>query len=156
MTIGERIRYAREKKGITQTELANLVKSTKQNIYKYENGIITNIPSDKIEMIAAVLCVSPAYLMGWIKDSVYIEGISDGDYYLTSHEKDVINSYRNHPEMQPAVDTLLGIEKDKSELIEVQVAARSKDGKVKPHTEYITKEENEAEDALLQDADENL
>jgi len=65
MTIGDRIRKTRENLKISQTELANLSNTTKQNIYKYENGIITNIPSDKIETIAKILRVSPAYLMGW-------------------------------------------------------------------------------------------
>lgn len=65
MTIGERIKQLRTEKGITQTELANIASTTKQNIYKYENGIITNIPSDKIEAISRYFQVSPAFLMGW-------------------------------------------------------------------------------------------
>lgn len=65
MTIGERIKTLRESIGISQTELALAVGSTKQNIYKYENNIISNIPSDKIEAIAKALHTTPAYLMGW-------------------------------------------------------------------------------------------
>jgi repressor LexA len=65
MTKGERIKKVRESLGISQTELAEKVSSTKQNIYKYENDIITNIPSDKIEAIAEALHTTPAYLMGW-------------------------------------------------------------------------------------------
>ena len=65
MKVGERIKLRREDIGMTQTELAEKVQSTKQSIYKYENGIISNIPSDKIEAIANALGVSPAYLMGW-------------------------------------------------------------------------------------------
>lgn len=65
MTIGDRIKQAREKKGISQTELAESIGASKQTLYKYEMGIITNIPSDKIEAIARKLEVSPAYLMGW-------------------------------------------------------------------------------------------
>ena len=65
MTIGERIKAIRLDKGITQTDLANAAKISKQNLYKYENGIITNIPSDKIEAIAKFLGVSPAKIMGW-------------------------------------------------------------------------------------------
>lgn len=65
MTIGERIKKRREILGIAQTELAEKVKMSKQTIYKYENGIITNIPSDKIEAIAKALDVSPGHLMGW-------------------------------------------------------------------------------------------
>ena len=31
---------------------------------------------------------------------------------LSEHEKQLISAYRSHPEMQPAVDTLLGIEQE--------------------------------------------
>lgn len=64
-TIGDRIKIMRERRNITQQELASTINSTKQTIYKYENNIITNIPSDKLEKISAALDVSPAYLMGW-------------------------------------------------------------------------------------------
>ena len=57
MKVGERIKLRREDIGMTQTELAEKVQSTKQSIYKYENGIISNIPSDKIEAIANALGV---------------------------------------------------------------------------------------------------
>lgn len=35
MTIGERIKTLRTEKGMTQTELAELLQTTKQNIFKY-------------------------------------------------------------------------------------------------------------------------
>ena len=63
--IGLRIKELRHKAGLTQTDLAKLIGVSKQNLYKYENGIITNIPSDKIEALAHVLNTTPAYLMGW-------------------------------------------------------------------------------------------
>ena len=69
MTVGERIKLARETKNLTQTDLANACKISKQTLYKYENNIITNIPSDKIEVIANYLSISPAYLMGWETDN---------------------------------------------------------------------------------------
>ena len=65
MTVGDRIRKQRELLGISQTELAEKIKVSKQTLYKYEKNIITNIPSDKIEEISKVLNVSEAYLMGW-------------------------------------------------------------------------------------------
>ena len=117
MTVGERIKLAREAKGLSQTELANALKIKKQNLYKYENNIITNIPSDKIEAIAEKLNVSPGYLMGWEKQ------IYKTNYTLTAHEADVISAYRQKPDMQPAVDKLLGIETDTIPSI---TAARSK------------------------------
>ena len=65
MTIGDRIKKQRELLGISQVERAEKIKVSKQTLYKYENNIITNIPSDKIEIIGKVLEVSPSYLMGW-------------------------------------------------------------------------------------------
>ena len=37
MNIGSKIKQLREENGITQTELAERIGTTKQNIYKYEN-----------------------------------------------------------------------------------------------------------------------
>ena len=65
----DRIRKSRKTARLTQTELADAIGSTKQNIYKYEMGIVTNIPLDKIEALAKALDVEPAYLMGWEDDS---------------------------------------------------------------------------------------
>lgn len=65
MTIGNRIKTAREAKGLTQEELGAACGTTKQSIFKYETGIVTNIPLDRIEKIAEILEVSPASLMGW-------------------------------------------------------------------------------------------
>lgn len=65
MTIGQRIKEMRLDKNLTQDELAARIHTTKQTIHKYENGIITNIPSSKIEAIANALNTTPDYLMGW-------------------------------------------------------------------------------------------
>lgn len=68
MTIGERIKNRRTSLGISQVSLADKVSISKQSLYKYENGIITNIPSDKISQIADALDTTPSYLMGWDKE----------------------------------------------------------------------------------------
>lgn len=65
MTIGDRIKTTRKAMGMTQTELGKKCGVTKQAIFKYENDIITNIPLDKIQMIARALNVSAAWIMGW-------------------------------------------------------------------------------------------
>ena len=77
MSIGQRIKECRELLKMTQESLANKIGTTKQTIYKYENDIITNIPSDKIELIAKTLGTSPSYLMGWITN----DGELIVDYY---------------------------------------------------------------------------
>ncbi|WP_298034292.1 helix-turn-helix domain-containing protein [uncultured Dysosmobacter sp.] len=65
MDKGSRIKTAREAKNLTQEELGTLCGTTKQTIFKYENNIVTNIPTDRLEKLAEVLGVTPAYLMGW-------------------------------------------------------------------------------------------
>ena len=65
MTIGNRIKNLRVQRNLSQSELAEMIGTIKQTIYKYETGIITNIPTDKITQLAKIFKVSPAYLMGW-------------------------------------------------------------------------------------------
>jgi repressor LexA len=65
MSKGTRIRELRKSKGITQEEMAKRLHTTKQTISKYENGIVTNIPSDRVEEMARILETSPEYILGW-------------------------------------------------------------------------------------------
>lgn len=59
MTTGKRIKTLREQLQISQTELAESIHVSKQTLYKYENNIVTNIPSDKLELIADKLDTTP-------------------------------------------------------------------------------------------------
>ena len=70
MTTGTRIRQAREQLGMTQEELGAACGTTKQTIFKYEAGIVTNIPPDRVEKIAQALGLSPSYILGWTDDSL--------------------------------------------------------------------------------------
>lgn len=65
MSIGERIKALRLKRGMKQTGLADAVGIQKQTLYKYEKSVIVNIPLKTIEALARALDVSPAYLVGW-------------------------------------------------------------------------------------------
>lgn len=65
MSIAKNMRLARKNMGLTQEELAHKINVKKQTIQKYESGVISNVPSDKVEAIADVLNVSPIWLMGW-------------------------------------------------------------------------------------------
>ena len=94
MTVGERIKTLRERAGISQIDFATKINISKQNLYKYENNIITNIPSDKIEAAAKLCNVSPAYLMGWedaekIADNLYSVTISPEIQQLVSIVSDM-------------------------------------------------------------------
>lgn len=64
MLLSERIRQARELKGFSQRDLASAMHVTHTTIYKYENGVITNIPINRLEQFSNVLGVSKLWLIG--------------------------------------------------------------------------------------------
>lgn len=65
MGLKENIKSKRIERKMTLEDLAKSVGVSRQTIQRYESGVIGNIPSDKIELIARALDTSPAYLMGW-------------------------------------------------------------------------------------------
>lgn len=65
MGLKENIKSKRIERKMTLEDLAKSIGVSRQTIQRYESGVIGNIPSDKIELIARALDTSPAYLMGW-------------------------------------------------------------------------------------------
>ena len=87
---GSKIRKARSAAGLSQVKLAEMIGVSKQSMYKYESGIVTNIPFDKEEMIARICHVTPAYLLGWTEEDPDDETAAQkrlGDYFLALFEK---------------------------------------------------------------------
>lgn len=84
--IGSRIKKYREENGFTQEDLARAIGTSKQAIFKYEKGVVTNIPLDKVEMISAVLNVSPAELVGWVTETPKSS--------LSENEERLLEAYR--------------------------------------------------------------
>lgn len=72
---GNIIKNLRTERNLTQEEVGKIIGASKQTLHKYENGIITNIPQDKIEALANLFDVSPAYIMGWEKDKTDLSNI---------------------------------------------------------------------------------
>lgn len=65
MDVGARLKALRTKKDLTQEQVSKRMGIAKQTLFKYESGIITNIPSDKIEELAKIYDTTPAFIMGW-------------------------------------------------------------------------------------------
>ncbi len=105
MDISQRIKDLRQKSGMTQVELAQKIKVSKQTMFKYENGIITNIPSDKIQALSEIFNVSPSFLMGWKESQV-------DAFVVDDFEKNLIEAYRQS-DMKAAVNTLLKLKERK-------------------------------------------
>ena len=95
MSVGLRIKLAREQRNMTLEEVAKRCETTKQTIYKYENEIVTNIPYDKIVLLSKALDVTPSYLFGWDEKES-----SPSELQLTEGEKLLLELFRRVPEDQ--------------------------------------------------------
>lgn len=69
MTIGQRIKARRKELHISADELGKKLGKDRSTIFRYEKGDIENLPLDILKPIADALGVTPAYLMGWEKDT---------------------------------------------------------------------------------------
>ena len=105
MSVGQRIALAREQRNMTLEEVARLCETTKQTIFKYENGIVTNIPYEKIVLLSKALDVSPSYLFGWEE-----EKSSPSEPQLTEGEQLMLKLFRQIPkDRQPEAIALLQV-----------------------------------------------
>jgi repressor LexA len=67
--LAENLKKLRKKRKMTLEELAYAVGTSRQTIHRYETGAISNIPPEKIELLAKALMTTPSALMGWRDDS---------------------------------------------------------------------------------------
>ncbi len=95
MSIGKRIKEKRIEKGMTLEELGQKANVQRATVQRYESGVISNIPSDKIEMLAAALETTPSYLMGW-------------EYEETSKPSTTINNIEDFLEIEMQKIPLIG------------------------------------------------
>lgn len=125
MEIGCLLKEERLRNKLSQEEVAKAIGSTKQAVYKYENGIVTNIPLDKIEIMARLFGVTPAYLMGWGED----EKTSPNQLELTEGERVLIEVYRRaSDEVKPvlinAVKAIESMSAEKARFVEELLGKR--------------------------------
>jgi transcriptional regulator with XRE-family HTH domain len=98
MERGQKLKQLREAKNLLQTDAAKLIGTSKQSLFKYENDIITNIPSDIIEKMAKLYGTTPGYIMGW----------DDPDADQANEVAELYDAYINaSPEIRAAVNILL-------------------------------------------------
>lgn len=108
MTIGRNIYHARKLSGMTLEELSKHIGISRQTLSRYENGIIGNIPSDRIEKIAIALNVSPAQLMGWEEMS----GNPEEEYYTDPAVNEYAEQLRTNPKMKLLFDATKDMSKE--------------------------------------------
>lgn len=119
-TTSARLRTILAERGLKQTDLVRMcapyasefgIVMGKSAISQYVSG--KSVPAQRqLSVLGQALGVSEAWLMGFDvpRDREAPAGRTDlrGDS-LTPHERDVIDAYRAQPDMQPAVDRLLGV-----------------------------------------------
>lgn len=69
MKVGEMLKELRTNKNLSLDDVSKQLGIARQTLYKYEAGIITNIPLTRIEELAKIYRVEPGYIMGWKDDS---------------------------------------------------------------------------------------
>lgn len=69
-TPGDRIREMRIRNNLTLDDVAKKLNVNRQAVYKYEHGVVTNIPLENLEIMAEMFGTTPGYLAGW-SDSPY-------------------------------------------------------------------------------------
>ncbi len=131
MSFGSKLKDYRNIQNITQEDLAKKLNTTKQVISRYENDLRSPKLSVAIEY-AAKLGIP---LDNLVDDRKKL----DINTFLSEHEIKLINAYRNHPEMQSAVDRLLDVQED---TIKLKAVARSADNQSTTEIQ-LTKEQLE-------------
>jgi len=63
--VQNRIKELRKKNRLTLEELAAAVGTSKQTVQRYETGVISNIPPERVIALATALNTTPSTLMGW-------------------------------------------------------------------------------------------
>ena len=97
MSVGKRIKQLRSDLGMSQVDFAKAIGVSKQTLYKYENDLITNIPSDKIEAAATVCKVTPGFLMGW--DDEIDENTQHPEYYTNPETAQIAQEIFDNPHL---------------------------------------------------------
>ena len=99
--IGKRIKFFREKAGISQKEFAQGIKQKSTTVSNWETGL-TRPNADMLANICAILNVSPSLLLD----------VRLPPEDMSEQERRVIMAYRTKTKLQHAVNILLGVEEE--------------------------------------------
>lgn len=90
MGLKENLKKRRLELNLTLSDVAKQLSVSKPTLQRYESGVISNIPSDKIEKLATILNTTPEKLMGWNNDE-----IEDEQIILTKEELNLLRKYHS-------------------------------------------------------------
>lgn len=100
------LKSKRKELNLSQKEVADYVGVSEATVSRWESGNIANMGRDKIALLSEILKISPSVIAGYADINDF-----EVPFILTKEEKELVTAYRNKPEMQEAVNTLLGLNK---------------------------------------------
>ena len=103
--IGEVLNEVLNEKGVTVSQLSELTGISNQTVYSIIKRNNMKVDLSALLKICTALGVSVEKFYGDYVDNLPLANA----VYLTPHEKEVITAYRGQPDMQTAVDKLLGV-----------------------------------------------
>ena len=74
--IGQRIKTLRKRKGLNQTQLANLLGKSLRTVQKYETGEI-EVSIDVVNELAKILDTTPTFILGYETNTAPIRSLAD-------------------------------------------------------------------------------
>ena len=102
MSFKENIKTRRLELNLTLEEVSNKLSISKPTLQRYESGVISNVPFEKVEKLSAILGTTPAYLMGWNEKQ---------EIKLSDDEINTLNKYRSLDYLgKHTIDTVLEME----------------------------------------------
>lgn len=113
MIVLKNLKALREKNNLTQQQMSDIFGIQRPTYSRYENG--ERQPDfDLLIAISKYFNVSVDYILG--RDDYVIKS----NPQLSSDEENLIQAYRNHPEMQAAVNKMLDIDNDLETLVKIK------------------------------------
>ena len=117
MTLGELIKQYRLEHSLSQGDFARLSGFSRGYVSMLENnknpqsGLPISLTLETMQRAACGMGISVNELFSLVDEQIDISVIptSTSSFALSPHERELVLSYRSHPEMQAAVDTLLGL-----------------------------------------------
>ena len=105
MNIGEKIRDARIRKGMTQEDLGKALGVQKSAIAKYENGRVVNIKRTTLKKLSDILGIAPSELI--------FEAYMEEEQKKNDIQADIILKMRSDADFMAAVEALYKLDKEK-------------------------------------------
>ena len=103
--IGKKISSKRKELKLSQEYISNILGISKSTIQEYESGTIKIMKLSVLKELSYVLKINFEWLIGLTEE----KSKDKIENTFSDYEQKLLCAYRNKPEMQSAVNTLLGI-----------------------------------------------